>query len=111
MKNSFKKILLGVLSFLCVGICSLGISFSVNAETKNGTSWSELSLEKEYTYGTEFELPTRVCTIDGQPYKINGTLEYPDGVVTKNAMTKLTMAGVYTLKHSTIVNGKVYMQE
>ena len=110
-KTLLKRILIGAAAILCAGLCSLGIVQSVQATTKNQTVWSALTVESEYDYGTEYTLPTRTLVVSGKEYSVKGTLEFPDGTVTRLTKTTLNAAGVYTLKHTLNVDGKVYLKE
>lgn len=106
-----RRIFIVTAAVVCAGLCSLGIVRGVKATTQNKTEWLALTLEDEYDYGTEYTLPTRTLNASGEMYTVNGTLEFPDGTVTRKAKTVLDVAGVYTLKHTASVNGKVYLKE
>lgn len=104
------SILLSVLLALAFGaVLWLGIAPSVTARAEE--EWSSTQIEEEYAVNSEFAIPSRTVTVNGQTAEAQGVLVYPDGTATLKSPAVLDQTGTYSVNWSAEVGGQPYAAE
>lgn len=85
----------------------LGTAYHVQAQV----SWSETKIEDEYALLSEFSVPKRQLTVEGQQVDAEAVVTMPDGTSTKAETVKLKTAGLYKVTYTAEVDGKAYVEE
>ena len=117
MKKKTRKVLLAIMGSVALGMGGFAVDSLLNdrivsAQTgrQTGASWSEITLEEEYGFGTEFTIPQRQITIDGATVSATATLEYPKGNATTLQNITLNEGGEYFIHYYGVVNGNTYVE-
>lgn len=104
------SILLSVLLALAFGaVLWLGLAPSVTARAEE--EWSSTQIEEEYAVNSEFAIPSRTVTVNGQTAEAQGVLVYPDGTATLKSPAVLDQTGTYSVNWSAEVGGQPYAAE
>ena len=107
-KFSFALILLASATLLVfggvLGLSGRNASAEVNVEVAD-------EIESKYAFGDEFSLPS--CTFEkgGKSVEGVGSLQYPDGTLSKEKFVTLNQSGEYTLQYIASIDNQVYTKE
>lgn len=100
--NNFKKLICVVL-LITVALTSVAVIASASGEIVSGGQ----SVATQYAYNSEFTVPSRYFTLNGENYSSKSTLSYPSGKKSTFAKAKLDEIGSYTLTYTADVLGTV----
>lgn len=114
-----KSIFLTLALFMVISTCLLFVSCktndgpvnnSVDNNQNNGVdskynskmdiSWSDFELSDEYIQGYELSLPNVTATVGADSFKVEPTVVYPDGKISKSSKFKLTQLGEYSISYN-----------
>ncbi len=106
-KNKKSRMILTV-ALVTVAVLTLGI---IGAASLSVPVWSDISVEAEYDYGTEFQVPSRTVSVSGKTENAECVIIYPDGSVVSKDKIILSISGVYTLRYSATVDGSFFSKD
>ena len=107
-KFSFALILLASAALLVFGGV-LGLS-GRNASAEVNVKVAD-EIESKYAFGDEFALPSCTFEKEGKSVEGVGSLQYPDGTLTKEKLVTLNQSGEYTLQYIASIDNQVYTKE
>ena len=93
-----KKILIAALAVVSCASCAAGLALAGNPLGGQAAEWTAVAIEDEYAYGTQFSVPMRSVTADGQTVLAVSVLWLPDGTASTAKQTSLDMTGIWTLR-------------
>lgn len=107
-----RQITLAALTLTAAAACTAGFLFAASPSLAvSAAEWGAVSLEEEYAYGTQFTVPARTVTVDGNTQAATSVLCSPGGGASLAAQTALDEAGMWTLSYTAQINGVVYRQD
>ena len=108
MYRKIRKLVISMLFALSILISGAAVVSMSDMQVSADVVWDSVSIETSYAKGQEFVVPNRVLTVDGQSIQADSTVIFPDGTTTISKNVDLKMAGVYTIKYTAYLNGKIY---
>lgn len=89
------------------GLGMMPVTQAVNAEAE----WAAVDISESYPINSEFTIPEREVTVNGETVRVSGVLVYPDGTATLMSPSVLDQTGTYSVRWSAEVGGKPYAEE
>lgn len=103
-----KKTLIAALAVVSCASCAAGLALAGNPLGGQAAEWTAVAIEDEYAYGTQFSVPVRSVTADGQTVQAVSVLSLPDGTASTAKQMSLDMTGFWTLSYTATINQKAY---
>lgn len=109
MKNSTKKILIGLIAVICMATTAfafLSYDNSVPAEALEYEATLSENLEQRYDLGQTLTIPSATINVDGQNVgATKSVIIFPDGKTYSQPQVTFVKSGEYTIVYYAIVNG------
>ena len=105
-----KRILIAALSLslLACGVTgTLVAANALEATTSAQVEWEALTIPT-HRLNDSFELPSRTVSVGGVTYSTQAKITRPDGTSTSARTVTLNQAGLYTVQHFVVIDGKPY---
>ena len=102
MRKSFIKKLSGVLIACSISLAAIGFGLTKAFADDTPTTL----FEDAYEMNTVLELPSHNLNVNGNVYKTEKIVVFPDGTAKRAEEVKLSQAGKYTVEYRAMVNGK-----
>lgn len=85
-------------------------SVVVTSGVKTDAAWSGGDICDGYEFLSEFTVPERTLTVDGESAAADSVVIYPDGTATKNSTITLDQSGRYEIRYTAVIGGKIYYE-
>ena len=103
-------ILLSIFLVLAFG-ATLWLGLAPSVRTAQAEEWSDAQIDGDYAVNSEFVIPSRTVSVNGQTVEVQGVLVYPDGTATLKSPSVLNQTGTYTVNWSAEIDGQPYATE
>ena len=85
-------ILLSIFLVLAFG-ATLWLGLAPSVRTAQAEEWSDAQIDGDYAVNSEFVIPSRTVSVNGQTVEVQGVLVYPDGTATLKSPSVLNQTG------------------